>query len=151
MDLIEGDAGILPIWVKAYTGTELQGGTIHGLTVQERIQGPALKMARRQWFLRREFSGRSRDDHLVSSLSPGECTYVSQHLRLARRHRRLSQPGPQASGLRQRHRRLCDLPLGARGQGQGRLIAVEDAQEWRDHAPGRHRWLPRPLGPGEKR
>ena len=35
MDSDEGDAGILPIWVKAYTGTELQGGAIRSLTVEE--------------------------------------------------------------------------------------------------------------------
>ncbi len=32
---IEGNAGILPLWVKAYTGTELQGGAVQGLTSEE--------------------------------------------------------------------------------------------------------------------
>jgi WD40 repeat protein len=36
MDSVEGDAGILPTWVEAYTGTEyLQGGAVQVLTAEE--------------------------------------------------------------------------------------------------------------------
>ena len=35
LDPIEGNAGILPLWVKAYTGTELQGGTFQYLAAEE--------------------------------------------------------------------------------------------------------------------
>jgi len=36
LDPIEGNAGILPLWVEAYTGTELlQGGAVQGLSVEE--------------------------------------------------------------------------------------------------------------------
>ena len=35
LDPIEGNAGILPLWVEAYTGTEFQGGAARGLAVEE--------------------------------------------------------------------------------------------------------------------
>ena len=36
LDPIEGNAGILPLWVEAYTGTELlQGGAVQSLSVDE--------------------------------------------------------------------------------------------------------------------
>ena len=36
LDPIEGNAGILPLWVEAYTGTELlQGGAVQGLAAEE--------------------------------------------------------------------------------------------------------------------
>ena len=36
LDPIEGNAGILPLWVEAYTGTELlPGGAVQGLAVEE--------------------------------------------------------------------------------------------------------------------
>src|SRR5208282_545483 len=35
LDSIEGNSGILRLWVKAYTGTEFQGGALEGLAAEE--------------------------------------------------------------------------------------------------------------------
>jgi len=35
LDPIEANAGILPLWVEAYTGTEFQGGAVQGLAAEE--------------------------------------------------------------------------------------------------------------------